>query len=228
MIETALYLSFISMLGVGIAYLAPFAVNHAAKENLDMDMGKIYISAMIGGWAGALSLGYGDLLFSYAFGMLGIVMMVLAMVDRETSWAPDVLIIPFCLLASFVAHEAPRDPALWPHVLFYAAGFYIFPQLLFWAIIRSKGRLMPPPDMIAILSPFLVFGLSEYTALSYIIITIVLIAIRQFEYIRGYIFKNGVSEDILEKEENAITFLTVSFPFVFYVALLKVVLGGAP
>ena len=98
---------------------------------------------------------------------LGAFFAAASLVDVRTYWAPDELVLPFCVLAGSVG------------IANYSSGFWglqgpvsglalwVIGRILWRLQIAADLRFMPPPDFAAVVMPLLLFGPDIRAALAY-------------------------------------------------------------
>lgn len=157
--------------------------------------------------------------------VLGSILGLGAWVDRQAAYAPDGIMVPFCLLIAFVC-PMPFDVAgLEQDVLarfgiaigLYAAG------IISWMPQEITGlRIIPPADVMALIAPALIFGVSTVLAFVYLTTSIILLLALKSEKVAAiFSRKEAVDDgsfDVGLKSGHSVTFLSVIFP-VFLMAI---------
>jgi hypothetical protein len=198
---------------VFLARLAPAIIARVSGGAATISTDRALIACLVGCLPGFTALPSGFLSVQTSFTLLGIVLMLLAVIDRETSWAPDLLVIPVCCFAMWVgAQHAGEDPGVL-QLVFRGLGFFAAFQVLY-AVGSRAFAMIPPPDMIGLAMPFVVFGLSALAAASLAIVSMILISIRQSAVIRNFVLVPHVGEDIDQGRGLSVPFLAIVFPVV--------------
>lgn len=155
-----------------------------------------------------------------SFTLFGTFLLLLAIIDRQTSWAPDMLMLPLCCLAMWVgAQHGGQDPGVF-RLLLRGLGLFGLAQILF-VILARLARPLPPPDMIGLLLPFVVFGISAQASVAFIITSAILILIRQSGGIRNRLLTPEVGTDVSVEGRLSVPFLAIVLPVVYCLMFLS-------
>lgn len=104
-----------------------------------------------------------------------------AWLDYMTKWSPDVLLWSLVIAACFIG------PVMDPGAggldilvsLFIASGLILFARVLWGFQVQSGIQFLPPPDIVAISLPLVIFGISFTSASVYLMMAVILlVAIR--------------------------------------------------
>ena len=153
---------------------------------------------------------------------LGAFFSAASFVDARTFWAPDELVLPCCVLAGSagIAHCAS-----------YWAIWGPLSGLLLWGcariawrlqIILFKRRLLPPPDIVAVAMPLLLFGADVRAVLAQFGCAAVLLGIglhrsRSIRFCDRHIF--ACNSSLLGG--RAVPFLAIAFPMSLLAGLIQ-------
>lgn len=144
-----------------------------------------------------------------------------ALVDRQTGWAPDVIVFPIVVLA-FVLGAASGGWDITPGraAIYATCGYWAFQAA--WIGVKWKYpdfSLPPPGDLVAIVIPMLFFGLDPRFVATMMAMALVLLLARQFRpvsrlFSRPELIVRIEEEDKLDYPDwcHAITFLALAFP----------------
>ena len=211
-------LASIILSGIAAGYLSRFAL-----ENVDPDASLPALKRYGFGVAGASLLSVASIAgpvpdsfpMMLAICAFGAIAGVLAIMDRDTAWAPDGLMLPVTLLAFAVgAMNYGTMPLLWSIPAGIAAFFAA--QGFWWIQDRFEQRFLPPPDLLAFVIPAALLGLSFPLAIFYIVTAIMILILRQNPDLMPIFFRKHVldeaAEDLGFQDKPAVTFLAVAFP----------------
>jgi len=148
----------------------------------------------------------------------------LALLDRMSAWAPDMLTAPAVMLgvasgAAFGQWNLGIPAAI-------LAGISLFGAIqILWAFFaRSALHIPPPPDAYGLLMPVLMFGFSPATVASYGIFAVLLLLFRSYPKVR-HVFSvpKSMEEASLEmgisaKEGEVVPLLAVICPVLLWVS----------
>ena len=144
---------------------------------------------------------------------LGILLGVSATIDRLTAWAPDGLIVPISVLAC-VYGPIGDIHILWGVVA--GLGLFVVAQLLWMLQVSLDRRALPPPDIIAVLLPFALFGFSIHTIIVLLTVALILLAILRWPHLEIFSglqdAKDDAQQDTGIKGGNTVAFLATAFP----------------
>ncbi len=147
-----------------------------------------------------------------------------ALIDRSSAWAPDGVVMALCVTAG-VLGAAPAGDGMAQGALDGASVFAIVN--LFWVAVArlrpAAAAAVPPPDVIALLLPILVFGVTLTTFSSYTVMILVIFACRQSPMVLSLVTPDDVASDAARAEGFGaggarLTFLAVGLPVTALVA----------
>lgn len=235
------------MLNVFIAFVTAFAASFVLARAAEVSISKLdpeayFQSGLIVTW-GTVSGFFIGLLFSVNADASGIVLQVSAVsaicavlgvsssVDRQMAWAPDVLILPACIFTPMIPDLIAQTGTTWSFMRSGLIGVGIFSvSQVFWFLqVKFDIRFAPPADIIALLLPFSIFGISTWIILFYIMVSVLLVLCMKFEPVRHVFsssqalveagdhmkYKNSNGE--LSAPDESITFLAVAFPSLLFI-----------
>ncbi|WP_027234590.1 hypothetical protein [Leisingera caerulea] len=152
-----------------------------------------------------------------------------AFVDRETSWAPDILM---AILAAGAVVLASRFHG-WDLSLMSAAaagaGGLLAVNLLWMAAVRLTGWIwiLPPGDILGISIPFILFGATPYSIGIMFGTAALLVLCRSFDWVHAVFEKPGNGEKVARDMDvdiadvrKSIPFLSVCLPVVWAALLI--------
>lgn len=162
---------------LAMPHLALFELKRdGATETFDFDFGHMTIAVGIGALGLALSTGFIDLPAHSKFLMvlIGAILMLGAWIDRVSAWAPDILMMPFCFAIFLVSPEIASLKDAGIALGFGTALFLICIAL--WVPQEMFGlKFAPPADLMALASPFVLFGISMDTVAIFVVTSVLLI-----------------------------------------------------
>ncbi len=88
---------------------------------------------------------------------LGALFMAAAWVDARTYWAPDELVLPCCIIAGSVG-LSDREGCWWLAGAALGAAVWIAARIAWQLQGRFRTGFPPPPDLVALAMPLLLFG----------------------------------------------------------------------
>ena len=162
--------------------------------------------------------------------VFGALLLVAGWVDHRTAWAPDGLILPLMVCGSASA-ALIGSLTLGPG---WAIGVAV---LIFglaqgaWAVQGLTGwRVLPPPDLMSLGLPVLLFGLTPYTFLSYLALSVTLLLVLRapeaiYLRLRGPAASGAVREAGLSGAGRSAPFLPMALGSVYGVLLLRLMQG---
>ncbi|HDZ51539.1 hypothetical protein LCGC14_0111910 [marine sediment metagenome] len=212
---------------LAMPHMALFDLNRdGATETFDYDFGHMTIAVAIGALGISLSTIFTDLPMHSRFLMviIGSILVLGAWIDRVSAWAPDILMMPFCLMIFLVSPEITSWTGAGIAVGLGTALFLIcialwVPQEFF------KLKFAPPADLMAIAAPFVLFGVSMETAAIFMITSILLVlALKSSRFAALLSRPEAVADgarDVDFTGKKAVTFLTVMFPVIFVAFVAK-------
>lgn len=211
-------------------YLAQTSLNRiGATERFSFPMRKMILVCGLGALLPAVTLQISKGNYQTAeimmLIMLGGILGLGAWIDRQSAYAPDGIMLPFCLIIAFIAplQFSGSEPIVELSLrALIAFGLYIFGIVSWFPQEMSGVRIIPPADVMALAAPLLVFGISATLAMIYLVTSILLLlALKSEKVARIFSSKEAVddgSSDVELKKGNAVTFLSVIFP-VFLLAI---------
>jgi hypothetical protein len=133
-----------------------------------------------------------DPLTAVGFLLFGSFGLVLAWIDRETSWAPDPAVLGLALAVVLIA--MPEDgPDFVRFGLALVLSFGLFAALqIGWLALQALRLEMPPADLLALALPLLLFGLTPLAVLSWIVLVGALVWLKLFPALRGVVTSEAV------------------------------------
>ena len=154
-----------------------------------------------------------------------------AYVDYATAWAPDELTFPICLLSGVFAFEGGTD--LHSGILgALGLGFVLFAAAkVTWILQACFFRtIVPPPDVVAISLPFVLFDAWETVVLHMAMSALVLTAMRCFPRLARFSGNRECLETALGDTGHSIrargvAFLGIAYPLVALLLTLNVFFG---
>lgn len=214
LIVSALVLLFAGSLSVWACLATRFASGGKAGPKVD----DVFYFAIASGFIVApvmlRGLERGDMVMASIGLFLGILLGIAATVDRLTTWAPDGLMIPICVLATLYGPIGDAIGPIWS----IPVGLVVFGvcQLLWVAQYRLGYLMIPPPDIIALVVPFLLFGVSVLTLTILISMAIVLLLILRVKSMRFLAGDHDALDDGQKDTgidaKNSVAFLGTAFP----------------
>lgn len=198
-------------IGLSFAWASPAIIGWASNGTATISRTKVLIACLAGCIPGLAALVSGSAPMVPSFTLLGVLLMLMAVMDRQTSWAPDLIMIPLCCVAMWVgAQHSAEDPEV-TRIILRGLGFFAFFQIVYLVLSRYP-KAIPPPDMIGLAMPFAIFGISPLSAASLMFASLGLIAIRQSRSVRDFVLMPGVGNDISQGRGLHVPFLVVIFP----------------
>jgi|Cruoilmetagenom7_1024161.scaffolds.fasta_scaffold00727_21 hypothetical protein len=212
---------------LAMPHLALFELKRdGATETFDFDFGHMTIAVGIGALGLALSTGFIDLPAHSKFLMvlIGAILMLGAWIDRVSAWAPDILMMPFCFAIFLVSPEIASLKDAGIALGFGTALFLICIAL--WVPQEMFGlKFAPPADLMALASPFVLFGISMDTVAIFVVTSVLLILALKSSRCAALLSRpEAVADgaaDVEFTEKRAVTFLTVMFPVIFVALVAK-------
>ncbi|MEP1314996.1 MAG: hypothetical protein ABJK83_00190, partial [Parasphingorhabdus sp.] len=143
---------------------------------------------------------------------------VLAIMDRDTAWAPDGLTIPMTVLAFVMGSvnygTMPFFTAIIASLVVFGVG-----QGLWWLQCRFELIVLPPADFLAFIIPAALLGVSFSLVIFYITTASLILILRKFPYFAPiFSHQQAVDEAAIDLgfgDKPAVTFLAVAFPILF-------------
>lgn len=133
---------------------------------------------------------------------------VAAYVDFVSGWAPEELSVPICIFVGAVWDPGFSASGTANAAAAVGTGLIVFCACrVAWRIQRRFGiAAVPPADCLAVLAPIMLFGLGAVAAAHYLIVALILAAIRLVPPVRQAFASDG------EESPRAIRFLPASLP----------------
>jgi len=212
---------------LAMPHLALYDLNRdGATETFDYDFGHMTIAVGIGALGIALSLGFTNLPAHSKFLMvlIGAILMLGAWIDRVSAWAPDILMLPFCI-AIFLA--SPEVASLKTAGIALGLGTALFLMCIALWVPQDMFNLKfaPPADLMSLAAPFVLFGISMETAVIFMVVSILLVlALKSSRFAALLSRPEAVADgarDVEFTEKKAVTFLSVIFPVIFVALVAK-------
>jgi len=188
-----------------------------ATQTFDFDFVSMTIATSIGalsGWACMIGSDASFLDRSLIIALCSLLSLG-AWIDRISAWAPDIIILPFCIAVFLLAPEVVDYRTAAAAVSFGVAMFLC--GILLWIPQESfDKRFAPPADLIAIAAPFVLFRLNYETAAIFAVTSIFLLgALKSRTIARIFSRPEAVADgtaDTALGDSPAVTFLSVIFP----------------
>jgi len=210
------------------------SVRFAAGPGSEPGLFGASLAALLGcaGALGAIRIGpgVGTLEAELAICVFGGLLMLAAWVDQRTAWAPDGIILPL-MFGAATAASLIGTLEVGPISAFgIGLGIFLAAQLS-WALqVVSGFRLLPPADLMALGLPLLLFGMTLYTPLAYLLLSLALfLALRGpeplFRAMRGAAADAALQEAGLRGAGRSAPFLPMALGALFAALLLRLMLG---
>jgi hypothetical protein len=162
--------------------------------------------------------------------MFGALLLLAAWTDHKTAWAPDGIILPLMICGAVCASligdlGVTSGPAIGVGLLIFGLA-----QALWAAQAIAGWRVLPPPDLIALSLPVLLFGLTSYTFLTFLTLSAALLFLLKapepvYRRIRGPAAAEAVRQAALTGEGRSAPLLPMALGSVYGVLLLRLFLG---
>lgn len=206
----------------------------SAGKGVDAGLLGTALSALIGYFgvlvALAASPGAASWEIELALCVFGALLLLAAWTDHRTAWAPDGVILPLLSFGAVAASligplgVGPGGAIATSVVIFGVA------QAAWAAQALSGWRVLPPPDLIALSLPVLLFGLTPYTFLTYLGLSLtLLLALKApepvYRLIRGPAAAEAVKEAALTGTGRSAPFLPMALGAIYTVLLLRLFQG---
>lgn len=156
--------------------------------------------------------------------LLGGYLLTSAYVDRETGWAPDILLYPVSMASLLLAGLLGSwGLSLNEGIL---AAFLLYPVvMLCWVALRAitpLASLLPPNDLLSLLVPVILFGYD--LGMAYLVVVgILLLVVRLTPFLRKILLEDKVARAALmemelseDRSAEYVTLLIVSLPATFF------------
>lgn len=210
----------LSLVSLGVAVLS--AIGNPSLHRLDaqarIPVPRLAIAGAVGGavvLGAGLFAGVQDFTLLLLAGLLGVFAAMLALMDRDTAWAPDEFTMPFAVLAILVGDRIGGWGLGWIISTFAGLGLFAFGWALWWIQDRLEMQVLPPPDCLAIVAPLPLLGMSMALPAHFLAISAILIGCRVYPpAVRVFAHPDAVSaaQTDLGYDRPAITFLAVAMP----------------
>lgn len=153
-----------------LQYVAPFPLKQAWAVGLPC----AWIGLLIATTAGKDEVGQIEPVVG--FGFLSALLLIAALIDAKTTWAPTEIILPICILAP----TALLHSQVSLNGLILLSGIMLFAAVWgFWLLQNWLGTpILPPADAAALSLPMIVFKESEPIALYFFLLAVFLILIK--------------------------------------------------
>lgn len=224
MLPTALLLSFWSRLLLRLA----------AGAGVDPGPAGVALSALAG-YGGVLAAirtgpGVGSVEAELALCVFGALLLIAAWVDQRTAWAPDGITLPL-MFGGAVSASMIGTLSAGPIPAFGVAfGLFLSAQAAWWGQVLFGRRHLPPADLMALALPALLFGLTPFTPLTYLLLSgLLLLALRGpepvYRAIRGPAAEEAVREAGLNGSGRSAPLLPMALGALFLALLLRLLQG---
>lgn len=156
----------------------------------------------------------------------------LSWMDLRTAWAPDLLTGPLCLLTPFAAAALAGQTFGWGDLF---QGFQIMGlAAILWLLQCYAGlRVMPPPDMIVLIIPVYIFGISAELSAFYVSISIFMVICLRISRFRAIFARPEVVADVAQSADSAelatdtsVTAIAIAGPTLLMTMTLKMLIAG--
>ena len=177
--------------------------------------------------------------------LCGALMLVLAYIDRITSWVPDLLLLSFCVSAAHTGstlHFGMSDPVVTTAL---GVGFFLMAQLIFFIFGLLDLVMLPPPDIVGLMAPFVIMGLNYYSVSAMMLFAFTLLGCRLSPGFRSLFISDAARQSAQELHASVVTdasagssaeaasfasstkpvivtFLMVAFPILYAVMVARV------
>lgn len=162
--------------------------------------------------------------------LFGALLLITGWTDHRTAWAPDGVVVPL-LVCGALSASLIGPFLVGPLTAFAIAALIFCAAQGGWALQGISGRrVLPPPDLIALSLPVLLFGLTPYTFLTYLLLSGLLILVLRapdplYRIIRGPAATDAVEEAGLTGSGRSAPFLPMSLGALYGVLLLRLFQG---
>ncbi len=220
MINALLLMAPIAML---VAYISRTGLRITSEGERDARLWTLGLAALVGSACGPVAalagLG-GDIQFAAA--LLGAFLATGALIDRATGWAPDLIMLPCCILALCLGGATGSWDIGPLHSIALGLGIYFALNGLWMGIaVRAPTIiLLPPADILALALPVMIFGITMPLAACMVVISAILILCLVFPTFGNLFRGEGVAEEVLAEAgseasaDKTVTFLAVGFPVI--------------
>lgn len=162
--------------------------------------------------------------------VFGSLLLLVAWIDQRTAWAPDGVTLPL-LFGGAASASLIGSFGFGPiTAIGVAIGLFLAAQGVWAAQVMTGLRLLPPADLMALSLPPLLFGLSPYAPLSYLLLSgLLLIALRGpeplYRLVRGPAAEEAVREAGLSGSGRSAPLLPMALGSLYAALLLRLVQG---
>lgn len=178
----------------------------------------------------ALAGGMAEALAAMAVVLLGALLSTLAVMDRNTAWAPDAMTLPLCLLIAISGNGLTGEPVTVSTVLV-GLGIWGTAQLLWLGQVMLGAGAVPPPDLMLLIAPVVAFGATMPLILYFLAVALTMKACMISARLRRVFVGVGVAERASAETggtgnpQEAVTFLAIGCPILLIVLALSVGAG---
>lgn len=171
-----------------------------------------------------------DILGAMAVVLGGALLTALAIMDRNTAWAPDLVTLPLCLLMAITGEMLAGDPVSGWTVLI-GVGIWGMAQLLWFAQVAVGAGAVPPPDLMLLIAPAVLFGATLPLIIYYLLVALTMKGCMASPGVRrvfvgaGVAERAGVETGTPGNPQEAITFLSIGCPILLIVLALSIGMG---
>lgn len=171
-----------------------------------------------------------DILGALAVVVTGALLAALAVTDRNTAWAPDVMTLPLCLLAAIAGGVLAGEPlTLW--TLLAGVGIWGAAQLLWLGQVMIGAGAVPPPDLMLLIAPVVIFGATMPLIIYFLAVALTMKGCMISPRLRRVFVGSGVAEKASVETgssgnpQEAVTFLAIGCPILLIVLALSFAIG---
>lgn len=171
-----------------------------------------------------------ELSVAMAVVMAGALLAVLAVMDRNTAWAPDLVTLPLCILIAMTGNALSGDAVTFSTVLV-GLGIWGVAQLLWLGQVMMGAGAVPPPDLMLLIAPAVVFGATMPLILYYLAVAMTMKLSMASPRLRRVFVGAGVAERASAETgsagnpQEAVTFLAIGCPILLIVLALSIGVG---
>lgn len=196
-------------------------------ENAPLAM--ILPAAAMGSLLGAIAQYYGHGGYEVIiFSALGAFLLTGAVLDSQTGWAPDSIMLPVTVLGVLAGQAlGPSSGNFALAALLAVLSYYVV--ITAWIeMARRESRMvhMPPADFIAITLPIPIFGFDYLLAMFYIFTSVGIAACMVFPRLGNLLRKGEVISQVTAEHaavsDQSVTFLAFAFPLIFLAVVIAI------
>ena len=157
-------------------------------------------------------------------------MAALAVMDRNTAWAPDLVTLPLCITAAATGAILGGEAISFTTVLL-GVAIWGGAQLLWLAQVLLRVEAVPPPDMMLLLAPLAMFGVELPLVIYFLIVAVALKACKAMPGVQRFFMARGLAEKVVADTEGhgnpqeSVTFLAIGCPAGVIVLALSTAMG---